>query len=118
MKLKIVVTTLGFSLLAACATTDNRRDTLRQPEVGVLCDQFVCVDQNGVSQTLTAKYLGQSRAETLAAYGEFDITAMTFTNGIFCDTSTKLCHVDRYFEADGQRSAISQKYTEKLFGKM
>lgn len=116
MKLKIVLTTLGFSVLAACATTDNHREALLNPETGVLCDQYVCVDQNGVSQALTEKYLDKSRAETLSSFGEFDVTAMTFANGIFCDTSTKLCHIDRFFEADGQRSAISKEYTEKLFG--
>lgn len=118
MRFKIILTALGISALTACATTEsNTSKALLNPEAGVLCDQYVCVDKNGVSQSLTEKYLHKSRAETLEAFGEFDVTAMTFANGIFCDTSTQKCHVDRFFEADGQRSAVSQEYTEKLFGK-
>ena len=117
MKAKITLTTLGFLVLTACATTEQNPNALLNPEAGVLCDQYVCVDQNGISAALTQQYLGDSAAKTLGAFGEFDITAMTFANGIFCDTATKLCHIDRFFEADGKRSAISAEYTQKLFGK-
>lgn len=117
MKTKIILTALGLSVLTACATTEKDPNALLNPETGVLCDQYVCVDAKGISPTLTQKYLGESAAETLGAFGDFDITALTFANGVFCDVKTRLCHIDRFFEADGKRSAVSTEYTQKLFGK-
>lgn len=117
MKSKILFATIGFSLIISNAMAEQKAsNALLNPAEGVLCDQYVCVDQKGVSKELTEQYLSKENAEKAFSQGEFDETAFTFANGIFCDTNTKLCHVDRYFEADGGRSAVSKEYTEKLFG--
>lgn len=90
---------------------------LKSPEKNVLCDKYLCVSgKDGVSIELTKKYIGEKQASNIKLAGDFDKTQMTFANGIFCDTQEKKCHVDRYFE-NGQRSKVSKKYTEILFGK-
>ncbi|MHC5225591.1 YcgJ family protein [Ignatzschineria sp. LJL83] len=115
-KLKLILSTTSLILITACATTQkDATNTINNPAKGVLCDQYICVDQQGVSIGLTEHYLGTERAEALLKAGKFDTSAMTFSNGVFCDTKAKLCYVDRYFNAEGQRSAVSPKYTAELF---
>ncbi|HFF5006333.1 TPA: YcgJ family protein, partial [Acinetobacter baumannii] len=46
--------------------------------------------------------------------GDFDTSAFTFSNGVFCDTTTKLCHVNKFFE-NGHRSRVDKKMTDKIF---
>ncbi|VDY65372.1 Fels-1 Prophage Protein-like [Shimwellia blattae] len=53
------------------------------PHPGVLCDAYICADSTGISQALTGKYLGQGRADKLAAAGAFDTRAFTFAGGVF-----------------------------------
>ena len=89
---------------------------LKQPEAQVLCDQYVCANTEGVSKELTQKYLGQVQADKVFSQGQFDHTQFTFANGIFCDTQTQKCHVDRYFNGDGKRSDVAENYTQALFG--
>lgn len=89
---------------------------LKQPTPQVLCDQYVCANAEGVSKELTQKYLGQVQADKVFLQGEFDHTQFTFANGIFCDTQTRKCHVDRYFNGDGKRSDVAENYTKALFG--
>ena len=88
--------------------------TLRSPEAGVLCDRYMCANDKGVSRSLTEKYLGKKAATRVFSQGDFDPTEFTFANGIFCDVKERLCRKDRYFE-NGQRSAVSRKYTHLLF---
>nr|WP_228146174.1 YcgJ family protein [Acinetobacter sp. ANC 4648] len=90
---------------------------LKNPEKKVLCDKYICANSEGVSKELTIKYLGQKQADRIFSQGEFDKTQFTFENGIFCDTNTKTCHVDRYYNERGKHSAIAPKYTSALFGK-
>jgi hypothetical protein len=97
--------------LSACA----QREAVYSPETGVLCDQYVCANDNGISRELTQRHLGEEAANRVFSQGEFDLSKFTFANGIFCDVQERLCRVDRYFDAQGQRSAVSQKYTDLLF---
>lgn len=116
--MKIVYLILSIPLFI-CSTASFAKTTpvLKNPVAGVLCDKYICADKTGVSKTLTVKYLGQRQAKKVFSQGEFDTSAFTFANGVFCDTKTKLCHVDRYFNAGNKRSAVDAKTTKKLFGK-
>lgn len=102
----------GFSVLAGAA----EHNPLRSPEKGVVCDAYFCADAMGVSDPLTTKYLGAKKGQQLVSQGEFDRTAFTFANGIYCDTKEKVCRKDRYFGADGKPSGkIDRKTTQWLF---
>lgn len=98
------------------ATPTSSSSSLRSPKPGVLCDENVCADRNGLSKSLTMNYLDQSKAKAISGSGT-DITQFTFSDGTFCDAKTKLCHVDRYFESNGKRSAVNRSATQKLFGR-
>lgn len=116
--MKTLQLVLAGSLLALSATSFAKTaPALKSPATGVVCDKYICVDKNGVSKALTAKYLGKSKAKKAFSQGEFDVTQFTFANGVFCDTKTQLCHVDRYFEAEGKRSAVDPVTTKMLFPK-
>ncbi len=99
-------------------THAKQRAAIQSPAPGVLCDRYVCANDQGISRELTAKYLGRKAASnTLFSMRDVDLTQFTFANGIFCDVQERLCREDRYFGTNGQRSgAISRKYTEALFG--
>jgi len=84
------------------------------PKKGVICDKYICADKKGVSKSLTAKYLGTKKASKAFSQSNFDTSAFTLSNGVFCDTNTKRCHVDRYFE-NGHRSKVDKSMTDKLF---
>lgn len=91
---------------------------VRSPARGVLCDRYLCANDNGVSRELTARYLGTRAAAKLFSQGEFDPTAFTFSNGIFCDAKERVCRANRFYGADGEHSgAVSKRYTALLFGK-
>lgn len=117
MNIKLIFPAIALFLLTACTSTEEDPNVLNNPSKGILCDQYICADQKGVSIGLTEHYLGSEQAKAIMKGGKFDTSAMTFSNGVFCDTKVKLCYVDRYFDAGGERSAISQKYTEELFNK-
>lgn len=102
------------TILAAC--TSAPREEVYTPKKGVICDKYICADNKGISTELTAQYLGAEAAQKIMSQGEFNTTEFTLMNGIFCDTKERLCRVDRYFSANGQRSAVSDKYTKMLFG--
>ena len=67
------------------------------PKKGVICDKYICADKKGVSKKLTAKYLGTPKANRAFSHDDFDTSAFTLSNCVFCDTKSKLCLVDRYF---------------------
>ncbi len=91
---------------------------LRSPAKGVVCDTYFCANAQGVSTSLTARYLGKKKSAQLDALGAFDRTAFTFANGVYCDTKEKVCRKDRYFGADGKPSgAIDAVTTRQLFGR-
>ena len=109
--LRIVFLILGATVVSAGASTLHR---LTSPAQGVVCDVFFCADANGVSDALTTKFLGKVRGDQLSAMGDFDHSAFTFANGIFCDTKAKVCHKDRFFDADGKRSGSIEDNTTRL----
>lgn len=84
------------------------------PKRGVVCDKYICADKKGVSKSLTNQYLGAKKAKQAFSQGDFDTSAFTFSNGVFCDTTTKLCHVNKFFE-NGHRSRVDKKMTDKIF---
>ncbi|HHR5900876.1 TPA: YcgJ family protein [Providencia alcalifaciens] len=110
---------VGFAIAALpMLSLAKSTSVLKSPEKNVLCDKYVCFSaKDGVSTELTKKYLGDKRAKAIELDGHFDRTAVTFANGIFCDINEQKCHIDRYFDAGGKRSAISKEYTHKLFEK-
>ncbi|GEA69854.1 hypothetical protein PA3_40120 [Acinetobacter pittii] len=93
---------ISFPVIAKTNTS------LVSPKKGVICDQYICVNNKGVSKSLTAQYLGTQKANKVFSQGDFDHSAFTFSNGVFCDTNTKRCHVDRYFD-NGHRRALLHK---------
>jgi hypothetical protein len=111
---------LGLAVIAALAAAacaaPPKSGAVHSPARGVVCDQYFCADKLGISNGLTAQYLGQGAAARLVAQGDFVRTAFTFSNGIFCDTIARRCRKDRFYQAYGKRSPISLKYTALLFG--
>ncbi|HBH7025487.1 YcgJ family protein [Pseudomonas aeruginosa] len=74
---------ISFPVIAKTNTS------LVSPKKGVICDQYICVNNKGVSKSLTAQYLGTQKANKVFSQGDFDHSAFTFSNGVFCDTNTK-----------------------------
>ncbi|KNY38053.1 YcgJ family protein, partial [Acinetobacter baumannii] len=90
---------------------------LNLAQLGALCISNLCAtkpDKKGVSKSLTNQYLGAKKAKQAFSQGDFDTSAFTFSNGVFCDTTTKLCHVNKFFE-NGHRSRVDKKMTDKIF---
>jgi hypothetical protein len=111
------VVLIALPLCASAITAQAEQPELLSPAPGVLCDSYICADDNGVSQKLTEKYLGRKAAQAAFSQGSFDVTEFTFANGIFCDVKERLCRANRYYGANGKRSgAVSTKYTNLLFG--
>ncbi|MGJ8525067.1 hypothetical protein LMG33818_000775 [Halomonadaceae bacterium LMG 33818] len=95
---------------------DTHKGALYSPHPGILCDHFFCADPNGISYSLTLHFLGKKAASRLHDEGNFDMTAFTFENGIFCDTHEKLCREDRYYNQQGHHSGkVNQTDTARLF---
>jgi hypothetical protein len=107
---------LAWPMVAIVAHADSPRATVYSPVAGVLCDRYICADEKGISRELIERYLGKKAAGKAFSQGDFDRTKFTFANGIFCDVKERLCRKDRYYDAKGQRSAVSEKYTRLLFG--
>ncbi|WP_193162765.1 YcgJ family protein [Enterobacter ludwigii] len=105
----VLVTGAVFSFSAA-AEENNK---LRLPAKGVVCDAYFCADATGISDSLTAKYLGAKKGQWLVAQGAFDRTAFTFASGVYCDTKEKVCRKDRYFGADGKPSGETDRKTTR-----
>ncbi|HEY9134150.1 MAG TPA: YcgJ family protein [Dyella sp.] len=111
----LCISTLSLPMLSAYA---SNAPALHSPTHGVLCDRHMCADEKGISRELTAKYLGEKTAAKLFSQGDFDLTAFTYSNGVFCDTKERLCRANRYFGTDGKRSGKAlPSYTGILFGK-
>ncbi|PEH55776.1 hypothetical protein CRM81_05070 [Yersinia kristensenii] len=117
MKQLLTVMVLSMGMLSNYASSAKTMiGVLQSPASGVVCDVYVCADAKGISVELTSQYLGKIRGEQLTSLGDFDYSAFTFANGIFCDTRERLCRKDRYFGPDGKRSgAVDEQYTQLLF---
>lgn len=118
----LCVSILAFSGTAdAAGTRVNLGKSTFSPVPGVVCDNFVCADANGISSKMILKYLGKAKAKKWAKNvkeaGEYlSLVEFTFQDGVFCDAVERLCHIDRYY-SDGHRSKIAPKHTQRLFGK-
>jgi len=89
---------------------------LYSPRPGVLCDHFFCANPDGISYSLTLQFLGKKAATRLHDEGNFDMTAFTFENGIFCDTGEKRCRDNRYYDQQGHHSGkVNATDTKRLF---
>lgn len=108
----LLATALGLAAFTSAAS----EHTLRFPATGVVCDAYFCADAAGVSDRLTARYLGEKQARQLVAHGRFDRTAFTFDNGIFCSVRERECRKNRFFGADGKLTgALDRITTDWLF---
>lgn len=103
-------------LSTAAVTATAAGEKLRSPKQGVLCDQYVCADKNGVSKSLTGNYLDQSKAKNIVIGTPDDKTKFIFSDGTYCDVNEQLCYVDKYFE-NGKRSPVNKYATKRLFGR-
>jgi hypothetical protein len=110
---------LALSLVASVGIADaGQPSSVRSPVRGVLCDRHICANDQGLSRELTAKYLGRAAARRLESLGEFDPTAFTFSNGVFCDVKERVCRANRFYGPDGKHNGVVLKrYTTLLFGK-
>ncbi|VVP43724.1 YcgJ family protein [Pseudomonas fluorescens] len=112
---------LSFSLIVLAAVSAlpayaGKQAALRSPEPGVLCDQYICANDKGLSRELMKKYLDYNTAAKDLPMDDLGLTSFTFANGIFCDVKERLCREDRYYGADGERSgAVNKKYSGLLF---
>ncbi|WP_080764353.1 YcgJ family protein [Hafnia alvei] len=113
----LVVMALSLGALSANAVANTTKVNPRSPTAGVVCDVYFCANDKGVSAELTTRYLGKKKGARLTAQGDFDHSAFTFSNGVFCDSTERLCRKDRYFGVDGKRGGkIDEHYTELLYG--
>ncbi|WP_079212768.1 YcgJ family protein [Brucella pituitosa] len=104
---------LGLSAVGVAA----KKDTLTSPAEGVLCGRYFCADRNGISDRLTAQYIGDDAAYRLLAQADFDRTSFTFANGLFCNLKEQRCYeVHDRDTRNGTRRPISLYYTSVLFG--
>lgn len=94
---------VAFSPLASAKSAEK----LKNPAKGILCDEYICADQYGISSFLIRKYLDEKREAYLLAQGNFDKNQFTFSNGVFCDTGEKRCYTDRYFNKNGKRGPMA-----------
>jgi len=114
----LLATATAMATATATAARAGVAGRIRSPARGVLCDRYLCADEQGVSRRLTQRYLGEKAAARLFSQGGFDRARFTFANGVFCDTKARVCRENRYFGPDGKRSgAVSKKYTPLLFGR-
>ncbi|HFZ7861054.1 TPA: YcgJ family protein [Salmonella enterica subsp. enterica serovar Potsdam] len=103
--------------MASAGAKQPESAAVYSPGRGVLCDQYFCADSTGISFVLTKHYAGSVQLKKLKSMGDFDRTAFTFSNGIFCDVKERLCRQDHYFGNDGKRSGVvNQHFTKILFG--
>ncbi len=115
----MLLVTFGYNSIAGSSDSFSTIKLSKQifsPKSGIICDKYFCASNNeGVSNELTENYLGVQKAKTLKNSGDFDRSEFTFSNGIFCDIKEKLCRKNRYYDANGKRSRVNEKYTKVLF---
>ena len=112
----LVVIALSLGALSANVMANTTKSSPRSPTDGVVCDVYFCANDKGVSAELTTRYLGKKKGKRLTAQANFDHSAFTFSNGVFCDSTERLCRKDRYFGVDGKRSGkVDEHYTELLY---
>ncbi|MCW2457659.1 UNVERIFIED_ORG: hypothetical protein M2414_005432 [Rahnella aquatilis] len=89
-------------------------EKLQSPAEGVVCDAYFCADRWGVSDGLTAQFLGEEKASALTARGEFERSAFSFADGIYCDVSAQVCRKSGAVGEDGKPSGPADPTTTHL----
>ncbi|MEH4266054.1 YcgJ family protein [Klebsiella aerogenes] len=68
---------------------------LSRPQAGVVCDRAagVCADRHGLSDALTARYLGPAAGDALRRYrtGGGQMQVWQFSSGLTCDAVARVC---------------------------
>jgi len=108
---------LAHTIAISLSTADAAQEALNSPSKGVLCDQYVCADNHGLSDQLTADYLGEPAADRLLAQGDYERLSFTFSNGVSCCVKDQRCYEAGYHDAkNGKPGRVSLYYTTILFG--
>lgn len=84
------------------------------PGQGIVCDKKsgFCADSYGISLGYTKEYLGQKNQDIWAkrTSGDFDTSAFTMSNGVFCDTNDGRCYTDKL------KDDVDNHWSKALFG--
>ncbi len=82
---------------------------------GVVCDPYICVSSDGISQFNKEISRRKKAAENLQSLQGYDPSEFTFSNGVFCDVKENYV-VMIVILVDGKRSGkINQTTTKMLF---
>jgi len=91
----------------------SHRGSVYSPARGVVCDKKsgFCADSYGISLGLTKEYLGQKQQDiwNKRMNGNFDASAFTFSNRIFCDTNIRTCYTSKL------KDSVDHYFTNRLF---
>ncbi len=91
----------------------GHKGSVYSPARGIVCDRKsgFCADSYGISLGYTKEYLGQKNYNTWAkrTSGNFDTSAFTMSNGVFCDTNDGRCYTNKL------KDSIDHYFTNKLF---
>jgi hypothetical protein len=107
---------LATALLSPLAV---RAQAVQGPSPGVICDALglrgsgVCYDKNGVSPSMTGRYLGRQAEVQLSNYLATNPAPKDFrlSNGTVCSVPERTCWEDGWSKRN-----VSQKLTRQLFG--
>jgi uncharacterized protein len=83
------------------------------PERGVVCDKKsgFCADAYGISLGMTKDFLGKKQQDTWSKRitKDFDTTAFTMSNKVFCDTNVRTCYSSKL------KDKVDHYFTNRLF---
>lgn len=92
---------------------NSHKGSVYSPARGVVCDRKsgFCADSYGISLGMTKDYLGQKNQDIWAkrTSGNFDTSAFTMSNGVFCDTNDGRCYTNKL------KDSVDHYFTNKLF---
>ncbi len=93
--------------------TPSHKGSVYSPERGIVCDKKsgFCADSYGISLGFTKEYLGQKQQDIWVKRitKDFDTTAFTMSNGVFCDTNIRTCYTSKFKEQ------VDHYFTNRLF---
>jgi hypothetical protein len=79
----------------------------------VVCDKKsgFCADAYGISLGMTKDFLGQKQQDTWSKRitKDFDTTAFTMSNKVFCDTNVRTCYTSKL------KDKVDHYFTNRLF---
>lgn len=93
------------------AHASHKHSSVYSPAQGVVCDKKAgfCSDSYGISMGLTKEYIGQAAQDKLMSYKDFDTSAFTMSNHVFCDTNVRTCYTSKL------KDTVDHYFTNKLF---